>query len=40
MLVYCQDVDWIREVLANGTFLAVTGGSYDRETAPTVSGSG
>jgi len=34
------DVGWIWDALANGTFLAVTGGSYDREMAPTVSGSG
>ena len=34
------DVGWIRDVMAYGTFLAVTDGSYDRATAPTVSGSG
>ena len=34
------NVDWIRDALANGTFLAVTDGSYDRATAPTVSGLG
>ena len=34
------DVGWIRDALANGSFLAVTNGSYDREMAPTVSGSG
>ena len=34
------NADWIRDALANGTFLTVTDGSYDRETAPTVSGSG
>ena len=34
------DVGWIRDALANGTFLAVTNGSYDRKLAPTVSGSG
>ena len=33
-------VGWIRDVLANGTFVAVTDGSYDREKAPTVRGSG
>ncbi len=40
-IVECNiDVDWIRDALAKGTFLAVTGGSYDRTPAPTVSGSG
>ena len=34
------DVDWIRDALAHGTFLTVTNGSYDRATAPMVSGSG
>jgi hypothetical protein len=34
------DVGWIRDALANGTFLAVTDGSYDRQAAPMVSGSG
>jgi hypothetical protein len=34
------EVGWVRDTLANGTFLAVTDGSYDREKAPTVSGSG
>ena len=34
------DVNWIRDVLAKWTFLAVTNGSYDRTAAPTVSGSG
>jgi hypothetical protein len=34
------NVGWIWDALANGTFLAVTNGSYDREMAPTVSGSG
>ncbi len=34
------NVNWIRDALANGTFLAVTNGSYDREMAPTVSGLG
>ncbi len=34
------EVGWVRDALANGTFLAVTDGSYDREKAPTVSGSG
>jgi len=34
------DVLWIRDALTNGTFLAVTDGSYDREKAPTISGSG
>jgi hypothetical protein len=34
------NVNWIREALAKGTFLAVTNGSYDRTAAPTVSGSG
>jgi len=34
------DVGWIWDALANGSFLAVTNGSYDREMAPTVSGSG
>jgi len=33
-------VGWVRDVLANGTFLAVTNGSYNREKSPTVSGSG
>ncbi len=33
------DVEWIRDALVNGTFLAVTNGSYDREKANTVSGS-
>ena len=32
--------DWVWDVLANETFLAVTDGSYDREKAPTVSGLG
>ncbi len=31
------NVNWIRDALANGTLLAVTDGSYERETAPTVS---
>jgi hypothetical protein len=34
------DVEWISDALANGTLLAVTDGSYDREKANTVSGSG
>ncbi len=34
------DVGWIRDALAKGTFLAVTDGSYNREMALTVSGSG
>jgi hypothetical protein len=34
------DVDWIRDALEKGSFLAVTNGSYDRTVAPTVSGSG
>jgi len=34
------DVDWIRDALGKGSFLAVTDGSYDRTAAPTVSGSG
>ncbi len=34
------DVEWIRNALVNGRFLAVTDGSYDRENANTVSGSG
>jgi hypothetical protein len=34
------NVGWIRDALANGTFLAVTDGSYDREMAPMVSRSG
>ncbi len=34
------EVGWVRNALANGTFLAVTDGSYDREKAPTVSGLG
>ena len=34
------EVGWVRDALANGTFLAVTDGSYDREKAPTISGSG
>jgi hypothetical protein len=34
------NVGWIWDALANGTFLALTNGSYDREMAPTVSGSG
>ena len=34
------DVGWIRDALANGTFLAVTDRSYDRQVAPTVSRSG
>jgi len=34
------DVEWIRDALTNRTFLAVTNGSYDREKANTVSGSG
>ncbi len=34
------DVGLIRDALTNGTFLVVTNGSYDREMASTVSGSG
>jgi hypothetical protein len=34
------NVDWIRDTLAKGTFLAVTDGSYDRTAVPRVSGSG
>ena len=34
------DVEWIQDALANGTFLAVTDGLYDRGMAPTVSGLG
>ena len=34
------DVEWIRDALINGTFIAVTDGSYDRVTAPTISSSG
>ncbi len=34
------NVEWIRDALVNGTFLAMTDGSYDREKANTVSGSG
>jgi len=34
------DVGWIRDALSSGMFLAVTGGSYYREMAPTVSRSG
>jgi len=34
------EVGWVWDALANGTFLAVTNGSYDREKAPMVSGSG
>ncbi len=34
------NVGWIRDALANETFLAVTDGSYNRQLAPTVSGPG
>ncbi len=34
------DVDWIRDAMEKGSFLAVTDSSYDRTAAPTVSGSG
>ncbi len=34
------NVDWIRDALAKGMFLAVTDGLYDRTAAPTVSESG
>ncbi len=34
------NVDWIRNALTKGMFLAVTNGSYDRTAVPTVSGSG
>jgi len=34
------EVGWVWDALANGMFLAVTDGSYNREKAPTVSGSG
>ncbi len=34
------NVEWIRDTLVNGTFLAMTNGSYDREKANTVSRSG
>jgi hypothetical protein len=34
------NVDWIRDALVNGTFVGVTDGSYDREKAMKVSGSG
>ena len=34
------DVEWICNVLINGTFLAMTDGPYNRERAPMVSGLG
>ena len=34
------EVGWVRDALANGKFLAVTNGSYDREKSPAVSGLG
>ena len=34
------EVGWVWDALANGTFLAVIDGSYDREKAPMVSGLG
>jgi hypothetical protein len=34
------NVKWIKEAIPEGSFLGVTDGSYDREQAKTVSGSG
>ncbi len=34
------NVEWIGDALTNGTVLGITDGTYDREKAPTVSGSG
>jgi hypothetical protein len=34
------NVEWVRDALINGTFIGVTDGSYDREKAKTISGTG
>ncbi len=34
------NVEWVRDALINGTFIGVTDGSYNREKAKTVSGTG
>jgi hypothetical protein len=34
------DMEWVRDALINGTFIGVTDGSYDREKAKTISGTG
>jgi hypothetical protein len=35
-----SDMSWVRDTMVNGMLLAVTDGSYDRERAKDVSGSG
>ena len=35
-----NEVEWIKSALENGSFIRVTDGSYNRESANTVSGSG
>jgi hypothetical protein len=34
------NVEWVRDTLINGTFIGITDGSYNREKAKTVSGTG
>jgi hypothetical protein len=35
-----SDMSWVRDAMVNGTLLAMTDGSYDRERAKDVSGLG
>jgi hypothetical protein len=34
------NMEWVRDALINGTFIGITDGSYNREKAKTVSGTG